>query len=78
MEKKNVLVLCMIILVLVISSMMVERVDCRALRPKRDVKGHDQSSTTMEVKNSSTRQSTLGKSFAYRLASGPSRRGRGH
>ncbi|XP_019095795.1 PREDICTED: uncharacterized protein LOC109130565 [Camelina sativa] len=80
MEKKNVFVLYMILL-LVVSSLMLERVDCRALRstPLRDIKGHDhQSSATMKVKNSSTSQHTVGKSFAYQLASGPSRRGRGH
>lgn len=65
-------VLCMI-LVLVGSSLMFERVDCRALRSN-----YDHSSATMEVKNSTTSQRSLGKSFAYRLASGPSRRGRGH
>ncbi|ANM70097.1 transmembrane protein [Arabidopsis thaliana] len=79
MEKKNVFLLFVIFL-LVGSSLMFERVDCRALRSKalRDIKGHDQSSVIMKVKNNSTSQRPLGKSFAYRLASGPSRRGRGH
>ncbi|KAG7536674.1 hypothetical protein ISN44_As13g006090 [Arabidopsis suecica] len=79
MEKKNVFVLFLILL-LVFSSLLFERVDGRALRlkPFRDINGHDQSSATMKVKKNSTSKRPLVKSFAYRLASGPSRRGRGH
>ncbi|KAG7536675.1 hypothetical protein ISN44_As13g006100 [Arabidopsis suecica] len=77
MENKNVFVLYMILL-LVGSSLIFERVDCRVLRSKpfRDINDHDQSSATMKVKNSSS--TPLPKSYAYRLASGPSKRGRGH
>ncbi|CAH8278578.1 unnamed protein product [Arabidopsis lyrata] len=78
MENKNVFVLCMILL-FVGSSLMFERVDCRVLRSKPfryiNVNDHDQSSATMKVKSSST---PLPKIYAYRLASGPSKRGSGH
>ncbi|XP_019095839.1 PREDICTED: uncharacterized protein LOC109130592 [Camelina sativa] len=80
MEKKNVFVLCMI-LALVGSSLMFEGVDCcRALPSKslRNIKGHEQSPVTMEVNNNWASQRPLVKSFVYRLASGPSRRGPGH
>ncbi|CAL9242220.1 unnamed protein product [Arabidopsis halleri] len=72
MENKNVFVLC-VILLLLSSSLMFERGHCRALRSKpfRDTNDQDQSSATMKVKNSST-------SFAFPLAAGSSRRGRGH
>ncbi|EFH41718.1 predicted protein [Arabidopsis lyrata subsp. lyrata] len=66
MEKKNVFVV-FLILFLVFSSLMFQRVDGRALRlkPFRDINGHDQSSATMKVKKNSS-QRLLGKSFAYR------------
>ncbi|CAA0407152.1 hypothetical protein AtNW77_Chr5g0125891 [Arabidopsis thaliana] len=72
MENKNVFVLC-VVLFLVSSSLMFEGGHCRTLRSKpfRDTNGHDQSSATMKVKHSS-------ESFAFRLASGSSKRGRGH
>lgn len=80
MEKKNVFVMCMII-ISVCSSLMVSRVDCRALRSKpfEEIKGQYRSEAAMKVKNnSSSRQHPLTRSYAFRLASGPSKRGRGH
>ncbi|CAA7041633.1 unnamed protein product [Microthlaspi erraticum] len=80
MEKKiNVFVMCVIFL-LVGSSLMLGRVDCRALRSKllRDINGQDQSTVAMKVKKASSSQGALMRSYGFRLASGPSRRGRGH
>ncbi|EOA14802.1 hypothetical protein CARUB_v10028108mg [Capsella rubella] len=74
MENKNVFVLCMIILV--VSSLMFEGVDCRTLRLKML---DDEALVSMKVSSNGSRsQRPLVKSFVYRLASGPSRRGPGH
>ncbi|CAF1730084.1 unnamed protein product [Brassica oleracea var. botrytis] len=81
MEKKiNVFVLSMIFL-LVGSSLMFRRVDCRALRSKqwRDVNGQDQSTeAAMKVKKSWSSKRPLMRSYCFRLASGPSGKGVGH
>lgn len=69
--------MCMILL-LVSSLLMIERVDCRIVRsePFKDIDCHDQSTTTMKVmKNSSCCRRSLMRTL---LASGPNRRGRGH
>ncbi|AED94906.1 hypothetical protein AtNW77_Chr5g0125901 [Arabidopsis thaliana] len=74
MEKKNMFVLCMILL-LVGSSLMFERVDCRVVRsePFRDINGHDQSTATKVKRSSCSRRPLM-----RILASGPNKRGRGH
>ncbi|ESQ44755.1 hypothetical protein EUTSA_v10003345mg [Eutrema salsugineum] len=80
MEKKiNVFVMFMIFS-LVGSSLMFGKVDCRTLRskPLTDMNGQDQSAVAMKVKKNSRNQPPLMKSYGFRLASGPSRRGRGH
>ncbi|KAF8087591.1 hypothetical protein N665_0577s0004 [Sinapis alba] len=80
MEKKiSVFVMCMMFL-LVGSSLMFGGVNCRALqsKPLRDINGQDQSVVAMKVKSSSGSPRPLMRSYSFRLASGPSRRGRGH
>ncbi|XP_019097763.1 PREDICTED: uncharacterized protein LOC109131349 [Camelina sativa] len=77
MEKKNMFMLWCMIVLLVGSSLMFERVDCRAVRSElfRDINGHHQSTVTiMKVKNSSYSRRPLMRI----LASGPSGRGTGH
>ncbi|CAN8302786.1 unnamed protein product [Cochlearia groenlandica] len=78
MEKKTMIVLCIILMFSIIGG-----VHCRALRTEQ-INGCDQ--TTVEsggfgffsAANSSSDHLPLMRNLAFRLASGPSKRGRGH
>ncbi|CAN8320802.1 unnamed protein product [Cochlearia groenlandica] len=83
MEKKILIVLCIILLVEM--SLIISEVDCRVLRTEH-TNGFDRKTAldgcafklfSTKGNNSSDRR-VLMKSLAFRLASGPSRRGRGH
>ncbi|VYS48343.1 unnamed protein product [Arabidopsis thaliana] len=83
MEKKLMILLCIIILVDVFS--ILGGVDCRALRTEQTT-GCDQTTATVESGGfgvfsgaaNGSRDHLLMRSLAFRLASGPSRKGRGH
>ncbi|CAA0275469.1 hypothetical protein ISN44_As01g038050 [Arabidopsis suecica] len=83
METKLMILLCIIFLVEVFS--ILGGVDCRALRTEQTT-GCDQTTATVESGGfgvfsgaaNGSRDHLLMRSLAFRLASGPSRKGRGH
>ncbi|CAA7048000.1 unnamed protein product [Microthlaspi erraticum] len=86
MEKKILIVLCIVFLVEM--SSLISGVDCRVLRTEgTTTNGCDQTAAVdggggfglFSAANSSSEQHRpLMRSLAFRLASGPSRKGRGH
>ncbi|XP_006305799.2 uncharacterized protein LOC17899117 [Capsella rubella] len=85
MEKKIMILLCIVLLVEAFT--ILGGVDCRALRTEQTTTGGcDQTTGTVESGGfglfsgaaNGSKDHLLMRSLAFRLASGPSRRGRGH